>query len=147
MDNCEHVVDAVVPLAVALLRAAPALRILATSRERLRVNGEHLLRLQPLPPEAALQLFVERAQALDPHFALQGSFVLAATDMCGRLDGIPLAIELAVARLPHLGLLEIAAPTRSAVGASRCQSRHARPPSDHADHDLLEFQSPERTRA
>ncbi|MGB8907224.1 MAG: helix-turn-helix domain-containing protein [Candidatus Cybelea sp.] len=107
LDNCEHLVEAVAPLAVALLRAAPALRILATSRERLRVNGEHLLRLQPLPPEAALQLFVERAQALDPHFALQGSFVQAATDMCRRLDGIPLAIELAVARLPHLGLLEL----------------------------------------
>jgi predicted ATPase/DNA-binding XRE family transcriptional regulator len=107
LDNCEHIVDAVAPLALALLRAVPALRILATSRERLRVNGEHLLRLQPLAPEAALQLFVERAQALDPHFALEGTFVQAATDMCRRLDGIPLAIELAVARLPHLGLLEL----------------------------------------
>jgi predicted ATPase len=107
LDNCEHVVEAASALTTALLRLCRDLRILATSRERLRISGEHILHLEPLQSEAALRLFIDRARAVDPHFALKGSFESVAMDVCRRLDGIPLAIELAVARLPSLGLLEL----------------------------------------
>jgi predicted ATPase/transcriptional regulator with XRE-family HTH domain len=107
LDNCEHVLEGAAELTVTLLRFCPALHILTTSRERLRINGEHVWHLEPLPPALALQLFVERAQDLDPRFALNASLVPVAIDVCRRLDGIPLAIELAAARLPSLGVIEL----------------------------------------
>lgn len=113
LDNCEHVVAAAARVAKALLQAAPGLRILATSREALRVDGELTWPVGSLSfPEArdeqseealhrysAVRLFVERAMAASPTFVLTSSNGAAVARICRRLDGIPLAIELAAARL------------------------------------------------
>jgi predicted ATPase/DNA-binding CsgD family transcriptional regulator len=114
LDNCEHVVDACTILADSLLRSCPELRILATSRQPLRVDGEHTLPVPPLPvPDSsgsaeslgkypAVQLFVERAAAVQPGFAVDERNQRAVAEVCRRLDGIPLAIELAAGRLRGL---------------------------------------------
>ena len=118
LDNCEHVLDEVAALVEAILRRAPRVHLLATSQAPLRVAGEQVMRLAPLalPPAAdpasldqvdrygALQLFVARARAAQRGFALKPDTLAAAVEICRRLDGIPLAIELAAARLPLLGL-------------------------------------------
>ena len=115
LDNCEHVVDAVSALASALLRDAPHVRILATSQQLLRIGGERVMRLGTLavPESAALDqasghgavaLFVERVAALRPGFALTESNVAAVIDICRCLDGVALALELAAARVPLLGV-------------------------------------------
>ncbi len=115
LQNCEHLVDAVGALAGAVLERAPGVRLLATSQELLNVPGEKLFKLQALAvPEAdqafdaerygALRLFAERAQAADPRFALSASNASAVAEICRRLDGLPLAIELAAARVRLLGV-------------------------------------------
>jgi predicted ATPase len=123
LDNCEHLLDACAGLAEALLHACPCLRILATSREPLGLAGETRWRVpslslpppdQAASPEAvaqceAVQLFVERARAVQPPFALSAANAAAVAEVCARLDGIPLALELAAARLSGLGLAELAA--------------------------------------
>jgi non-specific serine/threonine protein kinase len=109
LDNCEHVLDAVSSLVGDLLQAAPGLRIVATSREALRVPGEHLWRVPSLSlprgdelaevaAAEAVTLFVDRARALQSGFALGASNAATIARICRRLDGIPLAIELAAAR-------------------------------------------------
>jgi len=123
LDNCSHVIDTIAGLVVAILKAAPGVRILATSREPLRVEGEHICRLGPLesPPlsegltsaEAlrfpAVQLFVERAAASHDGFELRDRDAPLVAEICHRLDGIPLAIELAAARVDVLGVRGLAA--------------------------------------
>ena len=115
LDNCEHLLNAVAELAAALHRAAPNVRLLATSQEPLRVAQEHVYRLGALalPAEAgvesarqagAVALFEARARAADPRFALTEHNIAAVVDICRHLDGIALAIELAAARLPLLGV-------------------------------------------
>jgi predicted ATPase/DNA-binding winged helix-turn-helix (wHTH) protein len=115
LDNCEHLVHAAAELAAALQRAAPNVRLLATSQEPLKVAQEHVYRLGPLalPTEAgvesarqagAVALFEARAQAADPRFALTEHNIAAVVDICRHLDGIALAIELAAARVPLLGV-------------------------------------------
>ncbi|UWF51340.1 helix-turn-helix transcriptional regulator [Pseudomonas sp. N3-W] len=116
IDNCEHLPDAVALLSESILRGAPQVHILATSRESLRAEGEFVQRLAPLdcPPPlavpsralefAALQLFVERAMACHDSFELSEDDVPVAIEICRRLDGIPLAIELAAAQVASLGL-------------------------------------------
>jgi len=115
LDNCEHLLNAVAELAAALHRAAPNVRLLATSQEPLRVAQEHVYRLGALalPAEAGIEsarqagavaLFEARAQAADPRFALTEHNIAAVVDICCHLDGIALAIELAAARLPLLGV-------------------------------------------
>jgi serine/threonine-protein kinase PknK len=110
LDNCEQVVDAAAELAEALLRACPELRILATSREALGIGGEAVMRVGPLAvpgsgaeagqPECdAVALFAERAAAAVPGFALTEDNKVIVSRLCVRLDGLPLAIELAAARL------------------------------------------------
>jgi predicted ATPase/class 3 adenylate cyclase len=121
LDNCEHVPDACAALADALLRGAAHLRIVATSREVLRVAGECLYQLQPLsvPPadeqelDAAhhypgLTLFVDRAREQQPSFELNGRNLPAVITICRELDGIPLALELAAARVRSLSIEHIA---------------------------------------
>ena len=113
LDNCEHLVDAAAALAVAL-RTAPGVHCLVTSQELLNLPDERLLRLQPLslpaPGEVAdskfgaVQLFVERARAVDRGFALGPTNAAAVAEICRRLDGLPLAIELAAARVRQLGV-------------------------------------------
>jgi predicted ATPase/DNA-binding CsgD family transcriptional regulator len=107
LDNCEHVVEDCAAVVHDLLAACPRLGILATSREPLRVSGEVRW---PVPPLAqAVQLFVERGRAAQPDFALTLENEAVLTAICARLDGLPLAIELAAARigsLPPQTLLE-----------------------------------------
>lgn len=122
LDNCEHLVDAAAELVNSLLRTAPGVSILTTSREPLNVEGEWVYRLASLdsPPASALltaaqalafpaaQLFVQRAMANSDRFELVDEDVPALVDICQRLDGVPLAIELAAARVDGLGLQELA---------------------------------------
>jgi non-specific serine/threonine protein kinase len=117
LDNCEHVVDGAAELVAELLDSCPALQVLATSRSPLRVRGEQILMVPPLalpareetgdrPPPAvadlerveAVALFVQRARAVEPCFALTEANAGAVAEVCRRLDGLPLAIELAAAR-------------------------------------------------
>ncbi|MFC5829582.1 BTAD domain-containing putative transcriptional regulator [Nonomuraea insulae] len=112
LDNCEHVVEAAAGLAELLLRAAPGLRVLATSREPLGLAGEALHLVEPLPQDAAVRLFTERATAAAPGFRLDAGAPevrAAVTEICRRLDGIPLALELAATRVRGLGVRELAA--------------------------------------
>jgi non-specific serine/threonine protein kinase len=120
VDNCEHVPVACAAALAELLRACPELRVLATSREPLRIEGEAVYRVPPLslPPEEpaepgallgaeAVCLFVERARAALPSFELDAASSPAVADLCRRLDGIPLAIELAAAQLRALSVDQI----------------------------------------
>ncbi|MGW5731741.1 MULTISPECIES: AfsR/SARP family transcriptional regulator [Streptomyces] len=107
LDNCEHVVTAAAELVHTLLRAAPGLRVLVTSRHLLRVPGEHVLPLAPLTQEEALRLLADRAAASAPGVRVAPAEGGAAHQLCRRLDGIPLAIELAAIRLATLSVEEI----------------------------------------
>ncbi|MFB4320204.1 BTAD domain-containing putative transcriptional regulator [Actinomadura sp. 21ATH] len=121
LDNCEHVVGTAAELAARLLAVAPGLRILATSREPLGIEGERLQVVPPLdlPPSgaapedlaqsSAVRLFVARAAAAAPGFALDGDTAGPVATICRRLDGIPLALELAATRIRALGAAELAA--------------------------------------
>ncbi|MFI9382242.1 BTAD domain-containing putative transcriptional regulator [Kutzneria sp. NPDC052558] len=98
LDNCEHVIDAAADFATDLLVRCPRLKVLATSREPLSVTGETLCPLRPLPDNQAVALFTDRARAVSPGFRPTESIV----DVCQALDGLPLAIELAAARMRSL---------------------------------------------
>lgn len=104
LDTCEHVLDGVRPLVRHLLRACPDVRVLATSREPLGLDGEHLVEVPTLDPPGAARLFGERARAVDPGFTLSPRTRPLVEDICRRLDGLPLAIELAAARIRALPL-------------------------------------------
>ncbi|MFI6648753.1 ATP-binding protein [Streptomyces sp. NPDC050529] len=111
LDNCEHVIDAAAALAETLLTRCPDLRVLATSREPLGVPGESVRPVDPLPADPALRLFTERARAVRPGFDPEHEPAHdpeAVAEICRRLDGLPLAIELAAARLRLLGPRQIA---------------------------------------
>ncbi|MFK8912174.1 ATP-binding protein, partial [Streptomyces sp. YS-3] len=107
LDNCEHVVDAAARLAETLLTRCPGLRVLATSREPLGVPGERVRPVEPLPPDPAYRLFTERARTVRPDFD-PADDPDAIAEICRRLDGLPLAIELAAARLRLLAPRQIA---------------------------------------
>ena len=123
LDNCEHVVERTAELVEALLRAAPGLRVLATSREPLGLPGERAWEVPPLSPpdpgsegdpdglarSAAVQLFVARASAASRDFTLDAGTAAAVAQLCRRLDGIPLALELAATRVRALGVTELVA--------------------------------------
>ncbi|WP_103337690.1 helix-turn-helix transcriptional regulator [Amycolatopsis sp. CA-126428] len=102
LDNCEHVLDGAAEVAVELLRSCPEVAVLTTSREPLAVPGETVWRVPPLAVEEAVALFVERAGAVRPLFTLDASSAAAVRSICTRLDGIPLAVELAAAWLGTL---------------------------------------------
>src|SRR5580700_9279871 len=121
LDNCELVIDAAARMAEVLLRANPTAQVMATSREPLRAEDEYLYRVPPLaaPPEGtediedllgygAVQLFVARVRATEPHFAPDQRIAAAIAAICRRLDGIALAIELAAARAAALGVEGVA---------------------------------------
>nr|WP_202514641.1 MULTISPECIES: BTAD domain-containing putative transcriptional regulator [unclassified Streptomyces] len=111
LDNCEHVIGAAAALAETLLTRCPHLRILATSREPLAVPGESVRPVGPLPADPAHRLFTERARAVRPGFDPDhepAHDAEAVAEICRRLDGQPLAIELAAARLRLLGPRQIA---------------------------------------
>jgi predicted ATPase/class 3 adenylate cyclase len=119
IDNCEHLRDASAELVDAMLRAVPQIRILTSSRQALDVPGEQLFPVQPLPLPArgadvaalgrstAVRLFVDRARAQRPEFAIDEQEAGPLAELVSRLEGIPLAIELAAARVRHLDLTEI----------------------------------------
>ncbi|PBC36015.1 protein kinase [Rhodococcus sp. ACPA4] len=121
LDNCEHLVDATAELAATLVRVCPSLRILATSREPLGIGGEAVLRvpslgvpelerkssLRELPKYDAVSLFAERAAAAVPGFVLTEENAETVGEICRRLDGLPLPIELAAARLRAMSLEQI----------------------------------------
>jgi predicted ATPase/DNA-binding SARP family transcriptional activator len=107
LDNCEHLIDACAHLADALLARSPRLRIVATSREPLGITGESLFVVPPLAEDPAVRLFADRAAAVSPEFTLDDETRPLVTDIVHRLDGLPLAIELAAARLRTLPLAEI----------------------------------------
>jgi predicted ATPase len=123
LDNCEHLVQACAELAVALLRAGAHVQILASSREPLHVGGEAIFPVPPLPvPDAgvalkrqalqqfaATRLFLERALAVQPELPVSDEDAMAIAGICQRLDGIPLALELAAARVRGLSVAQIAA--------------------------------------
>ena len=120
LDNCEHLADACAVLAERLLESCPRVTLLATSREPLAARGEVQAALDPLavPPvgadrsdlatNTAIQLFVERAQSALPDFRLDDTTTAAVADICRHLDGIPLALELAAARVPALAVTDLA---------------------------------------
>jgi predicted ATPase/class 3 adenylate cyclase/DNA-binding CsgD family transcriptional regulator len=108
LDNCEHLLDASAEVAVALLAACPRLAILATSREPLAVAGEVSWRVPPLSlTDEALELFGDRARDVQPDFTISEENSATVTEICRRLDGLPLPIELAAARVRSLSLAEI----------------------------------------
>lgn len=118
LDNCEHVVVRCAELAERLLRCCPSLTILATSRELIGASGERVFRLGGLDvpgartveeSSGALALFAERAEAMSPGFRLNTADLREAAQLCRLLDGLPLALELAAARVGSLGLAEIVA--------------------------------------
>ena len=107
LDNCEHQVDAVARLSQDLLQHCRSVRLVATSREPLGIPGEGVVRVPSLTDEEAAQLFADRARAASPGFALDEHAQEAVTEICRRLDGIPLAIELAAARTSALGIADL----------------------------------------
>ncbi len=107
IDNCEHVVDACAQLAASLLASCAGLRILATSRESLGVSGETVWRLDSLEAEDARRLFTERARQRRPQFIPEAGTAAAIAALCERLDRLPLAIELAAARIGVMSPAEI----------------------------------------
>jgi predicted ATPase/class 3 adenylate cyclase len=122
LDNCEHLLDATARLVDEILREAPDVRILATSREGLAIGGERVvpLRSLTLPDPAvadladiamaeAARLFIERAEASRPGFSLDAQNAASVVDICRRLDGVPLAIELSAARIASMSAAEVAA--------------------------------------
>jgi predicted ATPase len=130
LDNCEHVIETAAVLAQTVLGAAANVRILATSREPLRAMNESVFRLAPLeiPPSSAVmtaaealefsavQLFVERAMASAHLFELNDADVPVVADICRKLDGLPLAIELAATRMDVFGLRGLAARLHDCLG-------------------------------
>jgi predicted ATPase/DNA-binding CsgD family transcriptional regulator len=141
LDNCEHLIDACAELAGALLHSCPGLRVLATSREVLGITGEiawpvpslslpdlrRLPEIESLPRYESARLFVERTAAVKPNFKLTEQNAPAVAQVCYRLDGIPLAIELAAARTKVLSMEEISARLGDSFRLLAAGSRTAMP--------------------
>jgi predicted ATPase/class 3 adenylate cyclase len=137
LDNCEHLVDAAADLAASILRIAPAARILATSREPLEVSGEAAYRVPALEmpavdidprgitAAASVRLFLDRAAAATPGRRIEGADLAAIAEICRRLDGMPLALELAAARLRVLSPSQLAERLVDALGALGSAGRTA----------------------
>ena len=127
LDNCEHVVaDAASAISV-LLRGCPLLTILATSREPLALSGETVFRLSSMDSDVASELFITRARSVDPALSIDSQRLEIIMDICKRLDGIPLAIELAASRLMALGFEELRNRLKSGIsliGSRDLTARH-----------------------
>jgi predicted ATPase/DNA-binding XRE family transcriptional regulator len=108
LDNCEHVVAACAELADLLIRSSSSLQLIVTSREPLRIHGETVWVVPPLAADESVQLFIQRAQAAVAAMRLTSGELDRVHEICGRLEGIPLAIELAAACVPGLGVAQVA---------------------------------------
>ena len=117
MDNCEHVIDACARLTSSLLSSCANLRILATSRESIGVSGETVWRLDALQAEPGHRLFLERARQREPEFIPDAAADATIAELCERLDRLPLAIELAAARIGVMSPAEILADLEARLGA------------------------------
>ncbi|HEX2110255.1 MAG TPA: DUF4062 domain-containing protein, partial [Gaiellaceae bacterium] len=130
LDNCEQVIDPSADLAATLLTSCPDVRILTTSREPLGLAGETVWRLDPLAPEEASRLFVARARQRLPSFEPDGDAQATIDELCARLDRLPLAIELAAARVGAMSpaeiLSDLAARLGELAGGSRLAPAHHR---------------------
>jgi len=164
LDNCEHLTEAAADLAETLLRQCPEVRMLATSRERLGLIGESLYRIESLsvPPQgevidvcdadrwASISLFADRAQAVDRDFILEDATIGPVAEICRRLDGIPLALELAAARLSVMSVSEVARglSERFRISVRDCRGLPPRHRTLQATMDWsYELLSPEEQRA
>ncbi len=131
LDNCEHVIEAAAAVAETILLACPSVEVLATSRDRLGIPGELLWRVPSLGvsngSSDAIKLFVERAQAVSPSFSPGLAEIDRIGDICGKVDGMPLAIELAAARVRSLPVDEIASRLDRDIGILRGGPRGAVP--------------------
>ncbi len=108
VDNCEHVLDAAAEAVGRVLRTCPRVRVVATSRERLHLRGEHAVEVSPLDPaSAARELFLDRAEAASATFDRASAAETDVAAVCTRLDGLPLALEIAAAQLRWLSLPEL----------------------------------------
>jgi predicted ATPase/DNA-binding CsgD family transcriptional regulator len=108
LDNCEHLLDATAALAAALLGACPAVTVLATSREPIGMSGEVIWRVSSLSiTDEAVELFTDRARLVRPEFVVTDDNAATVAEICQRLDGMPLAIELAAARVRALSVTDI----------------------------------------
>jgi predicted ATPase/DNA-binding winged helix-turn-helix (wHTH) protein len=155
LDNCEHLIEPVAELVARILREAPTIAIVATSREPLAVAGERLWTVDPLPTgpkdllasEVALgelaeipavALFVARAKAADPSFFLDEAIAPLVVEICRRLDGIPLAIELAAARARAIGVAEVAHRLDQRFGVLKAMRRGS-DPRHRTMHDAISW--------
>ena len=128
LDNCEHVIDAAATLAEAIVRMCPRTTLLVTSREILKIDGEHVYRVPALdvpslhekpdniPDHSAVQLFIATMKALHSDFTPNGENLSVIAAICRRLDGIPLALDLAATRVATLGLQQVAAGLDNRLG-------------------------------
>jgi predicted ATPase/DNA-binding XRE family transcriptional regulator len=136
MDGCEHLIDTVGMIVAALVRKVPHVTVLATSRERLNISSEYVFRLAPLPyPDdpglsgaeartfAAVDLFVSRAKQADHGFEFTDERVPVVVQICRRVEGLPLAVELAAARLPMFGLDVLQERLRDRLGPLKANLR------------------------
>ena len=155
LDNCEHLIEPVAKLVARILREAPTIAIVATSREPLAVAGERLWTVDPLPTGPldlfaselalgelteipAVALFVARARAADPSFALDEITGPLVVEICRRLDGIPLAIELAAARARAIGVAEVAHRLDQRFGVLKAMRRGS-DPRHRTMHDAISW--------
>lgn len=149
LDNCEHLAPAVADLVATLLATCPAVQVLTTSRAALKIRGEHHLPVDPLPvpsedaasltevlEHAAVQLFAERAQAVRPTFRLDDTNAATVAALCRHLDGLPLAIELAAARMTLLSLAALLAQMSDRLRLLRSGARDA-PPRQRTMRDTI----------
>jgi hypothetical protein len=158
LDNCEHLIDAAARMAEALLGASPGAVVLATSREPLRADGEYVYRMPPLALPAddadaddvfrhdAVWLFVTRAHATEPRFVSEAKIASTVAAICRRLDGMPLAIELAAARVASLGAPSGGSRSKPALSRRRSAYRagddHRRTPQARRAGSSVSITSP-----
>ena len=155
LDNCEHLIEPVAQLVARILSEAPNISIVATSREPLAVSGERLWTVDPLPTGPkdlfdsdvaigelaqipAVALFIDRAKAADPSFELDTVSAPLVVEICQRLDGIPLAIELAAARARVIGVAEVAHRLDQRFGVLKAMRRGS-DPRHRTMHDAISW--------
>lgn len=132
LDNCEHLIVDVARVVAAIVSSCPQVTVLATSREALNITGERVYRLSSLDESEAVNLFCDRAQAVNPTFRLSETNRATVEDLCRRLDGMALAIELAAARIRSVSLDDLSNRLRLRVLVGGPRDRQPRQQTMHA---------------